>query len=407
MKIRIVVALVVISLLATTSIIPAIGGNVEAQMSSYEDRILDLKMKLMMRFAHMQSLSACIIKNNSMVWYQGYGFSNRAILQRPSKDRIYMIGSTSKVITATAIMQLYENESYDFDLDDNVSEWLPFDFKNPKYPDVNITFRMLLAHQSSIHDHDHASELQYLFSYHPYSYVEEVLMPYGKEYHPEYWGDYPPGGGANYSNFGFTLLGYIVERMTGETFEEYCQENIFKPLGMKNTSFSMANLDKSNLAAPYLWIGGVYIRIPKTDYTFYDPCGGLYTSVEDLSHLFIAHLNGGVYNDVRILNSSTLDLMHTVQYPDSDPYLGLRFGLGWLVWPDINDEPYMMGHRGDLPLYHAQMINLISNNVSLIYFYNSGVLPIKILFPNLSSKIMRFGMNQITKLLFEKAMEFK
>jgi len=363
----------------------------------------------MMRFARIPSLSAAIVKNDSIVWYQGYGFSDKLLLQRPSKDTIYMIGSVSKVITAMALMQLYENQSYDFDLDDNVSEWLPFDFKNPKYPDVNITFRMLLAHQSSIHDHDHFSEVGYLFSYRPFSYVEEILMPYGEDYHPEYWGDYPPGTGANYSNFGFILLGYIIERMTGQSFEQYCQDEIFKPLGMKNTSFSIANLDKSNLAAPYFWIGGVYIRIPKTDFVFYDPCGGLYTTVEDLSHLFIAHQNGGVYNDVRILDNSTLDLMHTVQYPDSIPYLGfLRFGLGWLVWTNSNDEPYLTGHGGDLICYHALMVTTLPDNVSIISFYNSGAFPsYRMFFPNFSSKIKSFGMRQVNNLLFEKAKEFK
>jgi len=397
-------ALLIILLFLGSSIIPVMGSL----ESPDGDTSFNLKMRLMMRFARMSSLSIAIVKNDSIVWYQGYGFSDRLLLQRPNKDTLYMVGSTSKTITATALMQLYENESYDFDLDDNVSEWLPFDFKNPKYPDVNITFRMLLAHQSSIYDYG-LSELKYLFSYRPFSYVEEILMPYGEDYHPEYWGDYPPGTGANYSNFGFILLGYIIERMTGQSFEQYCQDQIFKPLGMKNTSFSMENLDKSNLAAPYFWIGGVYTRIPKTDFVFYDPAGGLYTTVEDLSHLFIAHQNGGVYNDVEILDNSTLDLMHTVQYPDSIPYAGvLRFGLGWSLWVNSNDEPYLIGHRGDLICYHSQMVTILPDNVSMISFYNSGAFTsYRIFFPNLSSKIMNFGAKQISNLLLEKVKEFK
>jgi len=99
--------------------------------------------------------------------------------------------------------------------------------------------------------------------------------------------------------------------------------------------------------------------------------------------------------------------MHTVQYPNSSPYADvLRFGLGWLIWIDSNDEPYQMGHGGDLICYHARMLTRVSDNISIIYFYNSGTFQ-RILFPKLSSKIMRFGMKQINNLLFEKADDFK
>ena len=232
-KMRKLFAISIIVLLICLSI-PNLSGRKAIQSSTSilenpdlftEDILFNLKIRTMMRLAHLESLSTGIIKNNSLVWYNGYGFSDRLLLQRASKDTMYMAGSISKVITATALMQLYEDESYDFDLDDNVSEWLPFDFKNPNFPNINITFRMLLAHQSSLHDHDKISELAYLFSNHPYSYTKELLLPNGGDYHPEYWGDYLPGAGANYSNLGFTLLGYIIERMTDQSFEQYCNDN--------------------------------------------------------------------------------------------------------------------------------------------------------------------------------------
>lgn len=390
--------------LAEKNTVKANSSVLENPSLSFRDIAFNLKIRLMLRLAHIISLSACIIKDNTIVWSQGYGFSNRAMLEKPTLDTIYMVGSISKVITATALMQLYENESYDFNLDDNVSKWLPFDLKNPQYPDINITFRMLLAHQSSLHDHDQIDSYSYIFSNYPYSYLEEILMPYGEDYHPEFWGNYSPGDGANYSNLGFILVGYIIERMTGITLEEYCQENIFKPLEMKSTSFNMSNLDKPSIAVPYQWVRGRFIRQSKYDYTFVDPCGGLYTTAEDLSHLLIAHLNGGVYNNAKILNSSSLDLMHTVQYPDSMPYFNRRYGLGWIVI-EKNDEPYRMGHSGSVPYYIANMGVLIPDNISVIYFYNSEALPLPLI-PDLSSKRMRYWKYYIEDLLFEKAGDF-
>jgi len=371
-----------------------------------EDIGFTLKIRAAMHLAHMKSISACVIKNNTIVWTGNYGLSDRLTREKPNINTNYMAGSISKVVTAAAIMKLYENESIDFDLDDNVSEWLPFDIKNPNYPDVNITFRMILSHQSSIMGHG-ISEIKYLFSNNKSSFLEQMLIPYGEQYHPDYWGNYSPGENANYSNVGFILLGYIIERMTNQSYEEYVYNNILEPLEMYNSSFDLSKIDKDNLATPYLWLGGIYIRAPKTDFTFIDPAGGLYTTVEDLSHLLIMHLNGGVYNGKRILKNSTIEEMHKIQYPDTNLVMGLRFGLGWLINSDENDNTVLQGHGGDLICFHARMWAKISDNTSIIYFQNSAstIVSRVFVFPILSMRLTEFGKQRVNDLLFEKAEE--
>jgi len=403
----------VVFLLLSVSI-PSLSGKISRktdsdlpldQLLSSEEMIFKLKMRLAMKLAHMQSVSVCIVKNNTIVWSDNFGFSDRLTREKPTINTNYMAGSISKVVTAAAIMQLIENESYNYDLDDNVSQWLPFDIKNPNHPAINITFRMLLSHQSSIMGHGF-TELKYLFSDNKDSFLEEILMPNGSEYHPDYWGTYKPGEEANYSNMGFILLGYLIERMTNQSYEEYVHNNILEPLEMYNTSFNISKIDKDNLATPYLWLGGMYFRVPKTDYTFIDPAGGMYTTVEDLSHLLIMHLNGGVYNNKRILKESTVEMMHKLHYPDSSPYHGLRFGLGWLIKLDENDKPELQGHGGDLICFHAKMWSRISDNTSIIYFQNSAsfIVP-RIFLPLISLKIAQIGSEKVKKLLFQKADE--
>ena len=402
--ISVVVLLVCLNIpnLIAKNVISSNVSFLENPSASNKNILFDLEIKTMMRLAHYRSLSACIIKNNTIVWSKGYGFSDKLFLQKSSDDTIYMAGSISKVITATALMQLYENGSYNFNLDDNVSKWLPFDLKNPNYPNINITFRMLLAHQSSLHDHNVSTPE--LLSNLPYSYVEKLLVPGNERYNPAYWADYQPGEKGNYSNLGYILLGYIIERMTNMSFEQYCQDNIFKPLEMYNSSFNLSKLNKLNLAAPYIW-KDFFIRDRKYDSNFIDPCGGLYTTVNDLSHLLVAHLNGGVYKNVRILQKSTLDMMHKIQYPDSNRLDGIfYYGLGWMIWPNQNNEPTMMGHEGDLPGYHTRMHVRVSDNVSIIYFFNNDIYP-RFLMPKLSSKIIGFWINQIEDMLFQKADE--
>ena len=157
--------------------------------------------------------------------------------------------------------------------------------------------------------------------------------------------------------------------MTNESYEEYCMANIFIPLNMKNTGFTAEEFKKNSLAKPYARLLGFYIPMPHYYFNFLFPAGGIKTTVEDLSHFLIAHLNGGVYDDVRILNESTVDLMHTQQYPDSE-WSGYRFGLGWAKWTDDYGEIYE-GYSGGAPGNLAMLKIRESDNNAIIYFANS------------------------------------
>jgi CubicO group peptidase (beta-lactamase class C family) len=343
--------------------------------------MIDAKIRLLMFAGYTPSLAACIIHNQSVVWSHGYGFYDFEGLKQPSNNTIYQVASVSKTMTATAILQLYEKGL--FNLDDDVNEYLPFSLRNPHYPDISITFRMLLSHHSSLHDHNVSAAYEYFVGDYPYSYVEELLVPGGEAYHAEFWGNYPPGDGGNYSNLGFVVLGYLVELLSNQTLEQYCQQHIFIPLQMKNTSFEMDVLPVENLACSYLRIGRMYLKLPNVDYTFLDPCGGLLTTTDDLSHFLIAHMNKGKYQDVRILNETTIQMMHTIQYPESAPYLGvLKFGLGWLIFKEEFGR-ITHGHDGDLTFSHARMRIYDNNTTAIIYLFNKGVPLVQRVVPSL------------------------
>lgn len=356
----------VILLLIGTSVLSAAETPEKIQDTANELRF-DLKIKILMKFGHMPSLTACIIKNNTISWSKSYGYKNIYLLKKAKIDSIYGIGSITKSLTATAIMQLWEKGC--FDLDDDINEYLDFSVKNPNFPDIPITFRMLLSHQSSLFEQFKFSSLIILFSKHSYSWLKEVLVPGGDSYNPEFWMNYPPGAEANYSNFGFILLGYLIERITNQSFEEYCQENIFTPLNMINTGFNHEEFNRRKLATPYARLAGFYVPLPHYDFNFLFPAGGIRTTVEDLSHFLIAHTNGGIYNDNRILTNSTVELMHTHQYPNNE-WNGYKFGLGWATWTDDDGEIYE-GYSGGAPGYGAMLKIRKSDNSGIIYFTNS------------------------------------
>ena len=312
-----------------------------------------------MNEAHTPGLSACIVINDSVVWENGYGYANINKNINATPNTIYLGASISKTITATAIMQLWEKGL--FNLDDDVSNFLPFELKNPKYPDINITFRMLLSHHSSLDYGDWKSEpviylLFSIFGSQKEKY-KEILTPSGRFYNQRIWLDAEPGTKLQYSNIGFFILEYLVEILSNQSFDTYCITNIFEPLEMNNTSYHLSNYNKEQLAQPYIWFINNYIPIPNYEFINYG-VGGVRTSVHDLSHFLIANMNDGVYKDTR-----------TIQFPNDEPNdLWYQYGLGWRIIE--RNGTYYLWHPGTGPGVATYIYYNPTYQVGLIFFIN-------------------------------------
>ena len=353
------------------------------------DGIFDKILMQVMKTAHMSSLSTAIIKGNKVIWAKGYGIYDREKNKEADEKTIYLVASISKTITATAIMQLYE-KGY-FKLDEDVSKYLPFKLRNPNHPDKPITFKMLLSHTSSLSEDPPAfyscfpGDLE--VKGYPYPWLEEYLLPGKIHYKPQIWSKAMPGEEMHYANVGFSLLGYLVELLSGEPFEEYCEKNIFKPLKMGNTSFFLKNLNASNIAVPYIYDGKYE---PLLHYAILDyPAGGLRTNVIDLSHFLIAHMNNGIYNGIRILNESSIEEMHSI-HASNNRYT-FNYGFGSQIWK-IGGETYI-GHTGGLYGVATKMVYRKSDKIGVIFFTNKEVRNLR--------EIIAFAL--IERLLFWKA----
>jgi CubicO group peptidase (beta-lactamase class C family) len=351
----------------------------------------DKKMELFMKLAKYPSLSACIIEGDEVTWSKAYGHYDLGTLKPAMENTIYNIASISKTITGTALMQLWEQGL--FDLDEDVNNYLPFSLRNPHFPDDPITFRMLLSHSSSL---NYASNEYFWFnfsgdppfSFFPYPWLEEFLVPGGRWYHPNCWSNiYRPGDVHMYANVGFDLIEYLVELISGEDFLTYCKDHIFIPLEMYHTSFNFSELNIDNIAIPYLFYNGEYHQINELEDFLgrYTPsekywrircyaAGGLYTTTSDLSHFFIAHINDGIWNGVRILEKETVKEMHTIQSPETiDSLTGYYYGLAWLLQDQVGFNVTLSGHTGGNYGVISIMLYFPDEKSGVIYFTNGGI----------------------------------
>ena len=325
-----------------------------------------------MKLAHKPSISTCIIIKDCVVWSKGYGLNDIENKKPATPDTLYLLASISKTVVATAIMQLYEQGL--FDLDDDVNDYLPFSLRNPNYPDTSITFRMLLSHRSSLaSDNSDRLSISYIpgdpdIPSYPYPWLEKYLTPNGIGYHSSVWSDSPPGEKYYYANIGFSIIGYLVEIISGQNFNEYCKEHIFRPLEMYNASYRLKDLNISKIAIPYSYKSGNYVPNPHYGMLFVHPGASLRTSVEELSHFLIAHMNCGIYKDVRILNESTVELMHTAHYPLDKR--GRGYGLGWIIKDPILGKKEL-GHSGGWIGVHTLMTFRPDDDTAIIIFTNS------------------------------------
>jgi CubicO group peptidase (beta-lactamase class C family) len=348
------------------------------------DSGFDAKISFFMRLARFPALSSCIIKDDEVVWSEGYGYYDLENHKQATPDTIYVIASVTKTVVGTALMQLYEQGL--FDLEDDVNTVLPFELRNPNFPDDPITFRMLLSHTSSLNTNTQNEYYWFNFSgdppydFFPDPFLKEFLLPGGRYYTEDVWSTaYRPGQRAMYANVGFDLISYLVELISGEPFLDYCDAHIFLPLEMYNTSFNLSTVDITNVAIPYYYINKEYYTINELDFLFgeytppeiywrarFYPAGGLYTTINDLSHFLIAHMNDGVYKDTQILEKETVDLMHAIQ-PDN----AIGYGLAWMK-KNVGLSLLTSGHGGDIHGVDTWMLYDDENDIGVIYFANGN-----------------------------------
>lgn len=333
---------------------------------------LDSAIRANMLKYHIQGVSACAFIGDSIVWEGNYGYADSAGLKPVTGATLFELASISKTFIANAVLQLSENGLINLDLD--VNGYLPFPLRNCYYPDAIITPRMLLAHVSSIDRKDQnwgmcpgtdcSTPLV--------SYLQDYLVPGGSRYNCTNYLNAPPGDTGVYCNWAFAVLGVLIEQVTGQTLEQYCQNSLFLPLGMTNSSWFLADLDTADIAMPLWWSTTVnrYRSYGHYGIPIY-PCGQLRTSSRQLARHFAAFLGYGETGGVRILDSATVEQMQITQYPDAPLYPWVEWVLGWFQVPSYGGG-WVWGHDGSLWGAATAMFGSVEERTGYVMLSNVG-----------------------------------
>lgn len=344
--------------------------NLQAQNPNPSTSV-DAYIQNEMNLEHFPGVSTVIVKNGEIVWMESYGFADIENNIPVEDTTIFMLASISKLFAGTATMQLMEDGL--LQLDDEASDYLPWQFYHPLHGTVPITLRQIMTHTSSIQDNGAAMETYYDYP-DPSISLADCMEGYfsfnGTNYSPtdNFLSDIP-GTSYDYSNMATALNGYITELITSTPFDSYCKTNIFDPLCMEKTAWFMADLDSNEVARPYSFSGGSYVA--NAHYGFADyPDGQLRSNVMDMANFMIAYLNGGSLGTNTILSPSSVNDMWTPQVPSIEGSQGLNWYQELLY--HSGGTALLWGHNGGELGVSTDMYLDPATNIGLCVLANGG-----------------------------------
>ena len=296
-----------------------------------------------------------VVKDGRVLFAKGYGYADFAAKKPAVADKtLFRPGSISKVFTTTAVMQLVEQGKLNLDRD--VNDYL--DFAIPKtYPEP-ITLRRILTHTAGFEE-----TLKNLFV--PSAAQIPPLRDYLIAAMPARI--FPPGTVPSYSNYALTLVGYIVERVSGEPFDKYIAAHILTPLKMDHSTFAqpLPEALEGDMSQGYI----AAAQGPrKFELGSVSPAGALSTTATDMTRFMLALLGEGTLEGATILKPESVRAMETRQF-ELHPAV---HAIGLILMEYSMNGQRIVGHGGDTIFFHSDLILMPDAHIGLFVSYNSA-----------------------------------
>lgn len=304
-------------------------------------------------------LAVAVVQDDSIVYVRARGVKDVETGKGLTPRTLFSTASVTKLFVATAVMQLVEQGLVS--LDAPVVQYLPyFQMSDERYK--TITVRQMLSHTSGIPD---AETEEFYDSWRHPEYDDNALERYVRSLR-----DTPlaatPGASYAYSNVAFDVLGDMVAKVSGLSFEDYVQRNILDPLGMASSTVLYQAADSSLIASPHLMNGELEYEVSDMfPYTRRHPaCGTLFSNVLDMARWAMANNNRGMLQGRRIIEESSYEEMWRPSAVAENP-----FGLGWMV-EELG--PYKLySHGGGDPGFRTEFYVLPEKSLGVVVMTNS------------------------------------
>ncbi len=346
--------------------VTVLTGNAQEKKTDYNEalKLIDVWLDAQRDYDRVPGMSVIIVDDQEVLWSGAYGMANLEEQVKATPSTLYSICSISKLFTSVAIMKLYDEGK--LRLDDEIDDLLPWYDLKQKYPDSwPITIRTLLTHSSGLPRE----------SNHPYWTGPDHLFPVSDSIKSELHNQetlYPSSTYFQYSNLGLTMLGEVVEAVSGMPYEEYIKQNILDPLDLQDTrTFLPEEKYGSDLAVGYTALNreGSREKAKLFQAEGITAAAGFSSNVNDLGKFASWQFRLLDTTTTEILRPSTLKYMHNVHWtdPDGKNTWGLGFGV------NISEAgEKRVGHSGGCPGY-ITLFSMIPSKKRAYAVFTNGI----------------------------------
>ena len=343
-----------------------ISGFSQIDKKDYSEalKLIEVWLEAQKDFEKLPGISAALVEDQETIWTGAYGFANPGNKTEMRSSTIFSICSISKLFTSVAIMKLYDEGK--LRLDDRIDDLLPwYDLEQKFAVSGPVTVRSLLTHSSGL-----PREANFPYWTGPdFPFPTQQMV---KEELDKQETLYPASTYFQYSNLGMTLLGEIVEKVSGIPFDEYINKNIIEPLGLKNTRTELPEaIYGSELAVGYSAFkrNGEREKVSFFQARGIMPAAGFSSNVLDLGEFAFWQFRLMDTTTTEILKPSTLKYMQNVHW--TDPDWKTTWGLGFSIQRGTDDTK-IVGHGGNCPGYRTILMLTPANKKAVIVMINAN-----------------------------------
>jgi CubicO group peptidase (beta-lactamase class C family) len=323
---------------------------------------LDPVIEQIMKEWKVPGLAIAVVKEGRVVYTRGFGYRDVKKGLKVTPDTLFAIGSCSKAFTAAALGILADEGKIDWDKP--VREYLPAFQLADAYATANLRVRDLVTHQSGLPRHDlvwYGSPLTRKEIFDRLRYLEP-----SKPLHAKF----------QYNNLMFMTAGILVGEAARSSWEEVVRKNIFEPLGMKRSNFSVTDLQKStDFALPYDEVNGEVKEIPYRNIDEIGPAGSINSSVNEMANWLTMQMSKGKFNGKQIISEASLKENQTPQIVAGgdlryDELFYSSYAMGWGV--SSYRGHLTLAHSGGIDGFISQVRVLPKDQLGLVILTNSG-----------------------------------